>query len=117
MVTGIHHLSLIVASEQSINFYKDLGFKVIRTINRTQDTVILMDGFGIGLELFLDSRHQRRPNPEPLGLRSISFIVEDIDSTASTLGFKADDIKSDWFGKKYLNITDPDGNVVQIHEK
>ncbi len=76
-----------------------------------------MDGFGIGLELFLDSRHQRRPNPEPLGLRSISFIVEDIDSTASTLGFKADDIKSDWFGKKYLNITDPDGNVVQIHEK
>ncbi len=117
MVTGIHHISLIVGSEETIDFYKDLGFKVFRTINRSQDKVILMNGLGIGLELFLDARHQRRPNPEPLGLRSISFIVEDIDSTAISLGCDTVNIKLDWFGAKYLNIADPDGNIIQLHEK
>ncbi len=117
MVTGIHHFSLIVSSEESVNFYKDLGFKVCRTINRSQDIVILMEGFGIGLELFLDPRHQRRSNPEPLGLRSISFIVEDLDTVAVSLESNTINIKIDWFGKKYFNIADPDGNIIQFHEK
>lgn len=53
---------IIVGSEESVDFYKDLGFKVCRTINRFHDIVILMNGFGIGFELFIDPRHQRRTN-------------------------------------------------------
>lgn len=116
MVTGIHHFSLIVSSEESVYFYKRLGFKVRQEIPRSEDTVILMDGFGVGLELFLDPRHQRRQKPEPLGLRSISFNVDSIDSTALSLNIKVDDIKTDWFGEKYLNISDPDGNIIQLHD-
>lgn len=57
------------------------------------------------------------PTPEPLGLRSISFNVDKLEETALSLDSKACVIKKDWFGEKYLNITDPDGNVIQLHEK
>ena len=54
MVTGIHHVSIIASSEASVEFYTKLGFQEYKRIERDYDTVVLMDGFGIGLEVFID---------------------------------------------------------------
>lgn len=115
MITGIHHVSIIVASEASIGFYAKLGFQEYRRIERGKDTVILMSGYGIGLDLFLDSSHPAR-NIEPLGPRYFSLKVDRIESTVEELGLAHGPIKQNWFGDRYCFVTDPDGNRVQLHE-
>lgn len=115
MITGIHHLSLIASSRKTILFYENLGFLVKKEIIRSYDTVVLMEGYGIGLELFIDSSHPRREAPEPLGMRCISFSVDNIENAAKEWSIDPDQIRTDWFGEKYLNIIDPDGNTVQLH--
>lgn len=105
MVTGIHHISIIVSGEASVDFYTELGFRENKRIERDYDTIVLMDGFGIGLEIFVDPRH-KRSNDEPLGFRTLSLKVD-------SLGV---DMQTDWNGEKYVNILDPDGNIVQLHE-
>ena len=105
MVTGIHHFSIIASSEASVEFYTKLGFQECRRIKREYDTVVLMDGFGIGLEVFIDPRHKRMKE-EPLGFRTLSLIVDRLDGTVMT----------DWNGERYVNISDPDGNTIQLHE-
>ena len=59
MITGIHHLSLIASSRKIILFYENLGFLVKKEMIRSYDTVVLMEGYGIGLELFINSSHPR----------------------------------------------------------
>lgn len=105
MVTGIHHFSIIASGEASINFYTNLGFRENKRIKRDYDTVVLMDGYGIGLEIFIDPRH-KQVNDEPLGIRTLSLKVDSVDG----------DVLTDWNGERYVNILDPDGNVVQLHE-
>lgn len=105
MVTGIHHFSIIVSSEASVEFYTKLGFHEHKRIKRDYDTVVLMNGFGTRLEVFIDPRHSR-PKEEPLGFRTLSLKVDSLDGTVMT----------DWNGESYVNIADPDGNVVQLHE-
>ena len=108
MVAGIHHISIIASSEPSVEFYAKLGFQVYKRINRKHDTVVLMDGFGIGLEIFIDPRHSR-PIEEPLGFRRLSLKVDSLDGIDGT-------VMTDWNGERYVNISDPDGNVIQLHE-
>lgn len=108
MVTGIHHFSIIVSSEASVEFYTRLGFKENKRIKRDYDTVVLMDGFGIGLEVFIDPKHSRSAD-EPLGFRTLSLKVDSLDGIEGT-------VMKDWNGEKYVNIADPDGNIVQLHE-
>ena len=108
MVTGIHHFSIIASSEASVEFYTKLGFKENKRIKRDYDTVVLMDGYGIGLEVFIDPRHCRSVD-EPLGLRTLSLKVDTLDGTDES-------VKIDWNGERYVIITDPDGNVIQLHE-
>lgn len=115
MVQGIHHFAIIVSSELSVDFYKQLGFKETFRKERDYDTVVLMEGYGVGLELFIDPSHPRREAPEPLGLRCISLSVGNIEKAAKEWGIDPGQISADWFGEKYLNITDPDGNTVQLH--
>lgn len=105
MVTGIHHISIIVSGEGSVDFYTKLGFRENKRIKREYDTVVLMDGYGIGIEIFIDPRH-KRVKDEPLGFRSLSLKVDSVDGNVLT----------DWNGERYVNIFDPDGNVVQLHE-
>lgn len=105
MVTGIHHISIIAYSEASVDFYNNLGFRLNKRIKRDYDTVVLMDGYGIGLEIFIDPRHKRMKD-EPLGFRTLSLKVESLEG----------DVQTDWNGERYVNILDPDENVVQLHE-
>lgn len=108
MVTGIHHFSIIASSEASVEFYTRLGFKENKRINRDYDTVVLMDGYGIGVEVFIDPRHCR-PTDEPLGFRTLSLKVDTLDGIDGT-------VKIDWNGERYINIVDLDGNTIQLHE-
>ena len=108
MVTGIHHISIIASSEASVEFYTKLGFHETKRINRSYDTVVLMNGYGIGLEVFIDPRHKRL-DVEPLGLRTLSLKKDSLDEIDGT-------VMTDWNGERYFNIVDPDGNVVQLHE-
>ena len=116
MILGIHHFSIIASSEESVNFYEKLGFREKRMIKRSYDTVVLMDGYGIGLEIFIDPSHPVREKPEPLGLRNISLRVDDVEKTAMELGLEKAEIQTDWSGNRYCVIADPDGNVVQLCE-
>ena len=116
MITGIHHFSLIVSSEESIAFYEKLGFREYKRINREYDTVVLMEGYGVGIEIFIDPTHPARKKPEPLGLRYLSLKVENLSETLEKLELQASDIMKDWVGDKYCLVTDPDGNVIQMHE-
>jgi len=108
MVTGIHHFSIIASSEKSVEFYAKLGFQEYKRIERAYDTVVLMDGFGAGLEIFIDPRHSRS-SMEPLGLRTLSLKVDNLDGIEGIM-------LTDWNGERYVNIADPDGNLIQLHE-
>ena len=91
-----------------MEFYTRLGFREHKRIKRDYDTVVLMDGYGIGLVVFIDPRHSRSTE-EPLGLRVLSLKTDSLDGIDGT-------VMTDWNGERYVNIADPDGNVVQLHE-
>ena len=117
MIEGLHHFDIIVSSEASVQFYERLGFSEFYRKQRDYDTVVLMNGYGIEIELFIDPTHpERDTNPERLGLRNISFKVDNIEKTFAELGVQIDKIGMDWIGRKYAFIVDPDGNPVQLHE-
>lgn len=117
MIIGIHHFSIIVSCEETVSFYKKLGFIEVKRIDRQYDTVVLMEGHGIGLEVFLDSKHIPRSNPEPLGLRNLSLAVDNIDNVLVALRIETGQKRTDWYGNQYVFITDPDGNKVQLYEQ
>ena len=116
MIQGVHHLALIVSDEKCVTFYKELGFDIFKQIERQYDTVILLLGYGILLELFVDPNHPPRSNPEPLGLRHLAFKVDDIENTVRMLTEATGSLKTDWVGEKYCFIVDPDGNSIELHE-
>lgn len=105
MITGIHHLSFIESSRKTILFYENLGFLVKKEIIRSYDTVVLMEGYGIGLELFIDSSHPRREAPEPLGMRCISFSVDDIENAAKEWSIDPDQTRSELTGLEKSILT------------
>ena len=115
MKSLFYHLSIIVSSLDSVVFYSRLGFKETKRINREKDVVVLMEGNGTKLELFVDPSHPKRTtNPENIGLRYFSLKVEDIESVIDTL--ECGPIKTDWYGDRYCFTYDPDGLPIQIHE-
>lgn len=116
MIVGIHHFSIIASSEESIDFYSKLGFKEYKRIERRNDTVVLMNGHGQGLEIFIDPSHPPRSTPEPLGLRHLSLRVNKIEETINELGFESGPVLTDWVGVKFCFVADPDGWPVQLHE-
>ena len=116
MITGIHHVAIIVSSEECVRFYERLGFSVTFRKNRSFDTVVLMEGYGLQLEIFIDPRHQSKGDTEPLGLRHIALKVEDVERTIEEMNLDAEAINRDWIGKRFCNVSDPDGNVIEFHE-
>ncbi len=116
MITGIHHIALIASSEASVDFYKRLGFEEFKRINRDYDTVVLLNGYGIRLEIFVDPTHPERSSPEPLGVRHIALRVDSIEDTTEQLEMESVEIMIDWLGERFAYINDPDGNVVELHE-
>lgn len=109
LILGIHHFSLIASSEEVVQFYRGLGFEEERRIAREYDTVVILKGFDVGLEIFIDSSHPARSAPEPLGLRTLGLRVDRIEA-------EPEEIQMDWNGNRYVVLSDPDGNVVQLCE-
>ena len=115
MVTALHHVSLIVSSEKTVDFYKKLGFEEVFRKERKTDSVVILEGFGLQLELFIDSTHPKRAtNPENLGLRGLSLKVDNLVSLRTR--FDCSPIMTDWFGQRYCTTLDPDGIPIQFHE-
>ncbi|MBE5870550.1 MAG: hypothetical protein E7294_04735 [Lachnospiraceae bacterium] len=128
MILGVHHISFIVSSEKCVEFYKILGFTEFYRKERAYDLIILLEGYGIQLELFVDPRHPKRAEAmdEPLGLRHMAFKVANIECEIERLSnacnlqldheLQVDKISADWIGERYVFIRDLDGNVVELHE-
>lgn len=119
MITGIHHVAIIASHERSIVFYKQLGFNEIFRKVRSNDTVVLMEGFGFQLEIFVDPNHPKKADgPEPYGLRHLALHVDNLAKTLKQ--FKWIDgvgpIMSDWVGTNYCFIEDPNGLKIELHE-
>ena len=120
MIKAIHHIAIIVTSEHSLEFYRLLGFRETFRKAREYDTIVLMEGFGFQLEVFIDDRHDSRGEglKEPIGLRHFALKVECLEEEIERL--KAKDIKvgpimEDWRGERFCFIKDFDGLIVELH--
>ena len=117
MIQGIHHFAIIASSEASVDFYKKLGFQELFRKERNYDTVVLLEGYGIQLEIFVDPNHPKRAtNPENIGLRHLALKVENIESTAKALDLDIGPIMNDWLGVRFSFTSDPDGLPIELHE-
>ena len=117
MIEGIHHIALIVSSGESISFYEKLGFTVFYKKQREYDLVILMRGYGIELELFVDSKYpEKTEGLETLGIRHLALKVDDIETVAETLELEIGPIQNDWMGIRFAYVKDPDGILIELHE-
>lgn len=128
MVEGIHHISLLISSEKTLEFYKLLGFQESYRKERKEDIVVLLEGYGVQLEVFVDARHPKRvlDLTEPIGPRHFALKVTDIEDEVGRLKeiFKErlgydpefEETSSDWTGERYVFFKDPDGGIVELHE-
>ena len=119
MITGFHHIALLISSEECLDFYKDvLGFTESFRKQRANDCIVFLDGYGLQLEIFIDNRHPGRvlDLSEPLGTRHFALKVDDLETALAELKVSHADIGSDWTGIRYCYITDPDGNQIELHE-
>lgn len=128
MIEGIHHISLLISSEKTLEFYKLLGFQENFRKERKEDIVVLLDGYGMQLEVFVDARHPNRvvDLTEPLGPRHFALKVDDIEAEVSRLkevfneqlGYDSvvKETSQDWMGERYVFFKDPDGGIVELHE-
>ena len=120
MITGIHHVSILASGEGSIAFYEKLGFEVIFRKDRPRDIIVLMEGYGMQIELFIDPAHPKRASdPESVGMRHFALKVSDIEQTVcelNELSIESGKIGKDWTGIRYCYLEDPDGLPVELHE-
>lgn len=113
---GLDHIALIVSSEDSLDFYKKLGFRERKRIERPYDTVLFMRCGLVILEIFIDPKHpERASNPEAKGLRHVAFTVENLDEMTEIL--KCEEIRTDWFGRRFTFTKDPDGQPIELKEQ
>ena len=117
MITGIEDLAIIVNSEKTVDFYLKLGFQEVFRKIRETDTVVILEGYGIKIVLFVDPTHPiRHSEPEYCGIRGFALKVDGIEKTAEELGLVISPISYNWIGTRYAYIKDPDGNPIQLHE-
>lgn len=112
----LDHIALIVSKEENLAFYKKLGFVEKNRIERGYDTVVFMECDGLLLEVFIDPNHPARvTNPEARGLRHFCLVVEDLDEVVKSV--QCEDIRTDWFGRRFTFTKDPDGQPIELKEK
>ena len=112
----LDHIALIVSTEECLSFYKKLGFIEKNRIERGYDTVVFMECDGLLLEVFIDSNHPARVSgPEALGLRHLCFVVDDLEEVMSVV--ECEEIRTDWFGRRFTFTKDPDGQPIELKEK
>lgn len=91
-----------------------MGFREVNRFERSHDVVIFMECDGITLEIFVDPNHPERINkPEARGLRHIALIVDSlIDLTVDI-----EEIRTDWFGRRFTFTQDLDGQPIELKER
>lgn len=115
MIKGIEHIAIISSSEKSIEFYSKLGFEEFYRRERQYDTVVLLRGYGVQLEIFIDENHpQRAAKPENFGLRHLSLEVDDLEKVRKE--FNCSPVMEDWFSRKNCFTSDPDGLPIEFIE-
>ena len=113
MIQGVHHVAIISSSRESVKFYEKLGFNPFFERERQNDTVVLLQGHGMQLEMFIDPSHP----PYAAALENIGLLkVDNIEKTAEDLELTIGDIKKDWTGIRFAYTKDPDGLSVELHE-
>lgn len=111
---AIDHIALIISAEKNLQFYEKLGFKETKRITRNYDTVVFMECDGVILEIFIDRNHPKRvTNPEAMGVRHMALSVEDL----TKVQVEIEEIRTDWFGKRFTFCKDPDGQPIELKEK
>lgn len=126
MIQNVHHIALIVSSEECLTFYRLLGFTESFRKIRKYDTAVLMEGYGIGLEIFVDDRHPRREELEPIGLRHFALrtdlsLEEEMERLKKTFQEHGETIEfgpimNDWTGVKFCFTKDFDGMAIELRE-
>lgn len=119
MITGLHHIAIIVSSERSLDFYRLLGFQETFRKKRKYDTAVLLDGHGMQLEVFIDSSHPSHPETEPIGLRHFALHVDSLVDEIERLGkagVEIGPVMEDWTGVRFCFVKDFDGLLVELHE-
>ena len=112
----LDHIALIVSTEECLSFYKKLGFEEKNRIERGYDTVVFMECDGLLLEVFIDPNHPARVSgPEALGLRHFCLVVEDLDEVVKSV--QCEEIRTDWFGRRFTFCRDYDGQPIELKEK
>lgn len=114
--TVLDHIALIVSSEECLRFYEKLRFSETQRFERSHDTVVFMENSGIVLEIFIDLNHPERVNaPEAKGLRHVAFTVDSLEEVMKIV--QCEEIRTDWFGRKFTFTKDPDGQPIELKEK
>ena len=118
MIKRLDHIAIIVSSEAGVDFYKELGFVEVNRVDRGYDQIVWMNGYGEQLELFIDSKHPARmTNPEALGLRHLSFEVDNVDAEWERLNkYNPEPIRTRVDGKKVFFVKEPDGLPIEIRD-
>ncbi len=126
MIKGLQHIVIIVSEEKSVGFYKCLGFEEAFRKERDYDCVVMLEGHGMTVMLFVDPKHPARATcPESLGLRNLAFKVDRLESTmeeirkameAEGLEIKFDPILKNWNDVRYTYFRDPDGQPIGLIE-
>lgn len=112
----LDHIALIVSKEENLAFYEKLGFKEKNRIERAYDTVVFLSCGDVVLEVFVDPNHPERVSgPEALGLRHLCFVVESLEEMMSVV--ECEEIRTDWFGRRFTFTKDPDGQPIELKEK
>ena len=112
----LDHIALIVSKEENLAFYKKLGFIEKNRIERGYDTVVFMECDGLLLEVFIDPNHPERvANPEARGLRHFCLVVEDLEDVMRDV--ECEEIRTDWFGRRFTFCRDYDGQPIELKEK
>lgn len=115
-VMELDHIALIVSKEENLSFYEKLGFIEKNRIERGYDTVVFMECDGLLLEVFIDPNHPARvTNPEARGLRHFCLVVESLEEVMSIV--ECEEIRTDWFGRRFTFVKDPDGQPIELKEK
>lgn len=116
MILGLDHIAIICSSEQSIDFYKHLGFEETSREDRGYDILVFLKGFGFTLEVFIDLTHPPRVDrPEAMGLRHLALWVDSVEDTLKNLEINVEPIRIRE-GKHFTFLKDPDGLPIELHE-
>ena len=123
MKIATDHILIVVKDlEETIRFYRHLGFNHVETINRPNDTLGLMEKDGLKLELMKlpegEETYRQPRKDSDIGFRHIGFRVEDVQEVYEALRdeirFDGPPVSSAGRGdRKILFFKDPNG--VELH--